>query len=276
MFVIPYPVINPVLVAVGPFEIRWYALAYIVGLILGWQYCNLLAKRWGAARTPVATAVDIDDFLVWATIGVVLGGRIGYVLFYNFPYYEAHPWQMVEVWHGGMSFHGGAIGVCVAIILFCRQRHLKLLRFADLIACAVPIGLCLGRIANFINDELWGRVAPKWLSWTAMYFPDDPLHQPRYPSELYEAFLEGLVLFLILFYLQRRPGVRAHPGTITGAFLLGYGSFRIVCEFFRQPDRQVGFLLEYFTMGQILSVPLVIAGIGLIFYACRRQQVVEA
>jgi phosphatidylglycerol---prolipoprotein diacylglyceryl transferase len=270
MFLIPYPVINPVLVAVGPFEIRWYALAYIVGLVLGWQYCNVLARRWRAAGAPVASSTEIDDFLVWATIGVVLGGRIGYVLFYNFPYYQAHPLQMIEVWHGGMSFHGGAVGVCIAIILFCRQRRLKLLRFADLIACPVPIGLFLGRIANFINDELWGR--PGDVPW-AMVFPSDPLHVPRHPSQLYEAFLEGLVLFLILFFLQRRPNIRAHPGTITGAFLVGYGCFRIICEFFREPDIQVGFLVGGITMGQILSVPLVIAGIALIYYARRRMPV---
>lgn len=270
MFIIPYPVINPVLVSFGPFEIRWYALAYIVGLLLGWRYVTVLARRWGARGATVASDHDIDDFLVWATIGVVLGGRVGYVLFYNLPFYSAHPWQMIELWHGGMSFHGGAVGVCIAIILFCRQRKLLLLRFADVIACAVPIGLFLGRIANFINDELWGR--PSHVPW-AMIFPSDPLHVPRHPSQLYEASLEGIALLLILFFLQRRESVRDHPGTITGAFLVGYGCFRIFCEFFREPDLQVGFLLGGVTMGQILSVPLVLAGLALIFYARRRQPV---
>jgi phosphatidylglycerol---prolipoprotein diacylglyceryl transferase len=269
MFIIPYPVINPVLVSFGPFEIRWYALAYIAALLLGWRYCVALAGRWQRAGTPVATAVDIDDFLVWATIGVVLGGRIGYVLFYNFPYYQAHPWQMVELWHGGMSFHGGAAGVCVAIVLFCRQRGIKLLRFADLVACAVPIGLFLGRVANFINDELWGR--PSDVPWAMVFPTGGPV--PRHPSQLYEAALEGVALFLILFFLQRRGGARAHPGTVTGTFLVGYGCFRIFCEFFREPDVQVGFLLGGVTMGQILSVPLVIAGLALILYARRRQPV---
>jgi phosphatidylglycerol:prolipoprotein diacylglycerol transferase len=269
MFVIPYPVIDPVLVSFGPFEIRWYALAYIAALLLGWRYCTLLAARWQAAGLSVASARDIDDFLVWATIGVVLGGRVFYVLFYNLSYYIDHPGQIVALWHGGMSFHGGAAGVCVALVLFCRQRRLRLLRLADIIACAVPIGLFLGRIANFINDELWGRRAD--VPW-AMVFPTGGL-KPRHPSQLYEAFLEGIVLFLILFFLQRRDGARAHPGTITGAFLLGYGCFRIFCEFFREPDLQLGFLLGGVTMGQILSVPLVIAGLALIVYARRRQPV---
>jgi phosphatidylglycerol:prolipoprotein diacylglycerol transferase len=270
MFVIPYPAIDPVLVSIGPFAVRWYALAYIVALILGWRYCNVLARRWAARGMPVASAKDIDDFLVWATVGVVLGGRIGYVLFYNSAYYLQHPAQMLELWHGGMSFHGGAAGVCVAIVLFCRQRHIYVLRFADVIACAAPIGLFLGRIANFINGELWGRQAPD-LPW-AMVFPNGgPV--PRHPSQLYEATLEGIVLFLILFFLQRSDAVRAGPGTLTGAFLIGYGAFRIVAEFFREPDAQLGFLWGGATMGQILSVPLIAAGLFLVWFARRRAVV---
>ncbi|HEY5210382.1 MAG TPA: prolipoprotein diacylglyceryl transferase [Stellaceae bacterium] len=269
MFVIPYPAIDPVLVSIGPFAVRWYALAYIVALLLGWRYCNGLARRWEARGTPVAGPREFDDFLVWATIGVVLGGRIGYVLFYNFAYYLHNPAQALEVWHGGMSFHGGAGGVCVAIVLFCRRRHLLLLRFADLIACAVPIGLFLGRIANFINGELWGR--PTDVAWAMVFPTGGPV--PRHPSQLYEAALEGLVLFLILFFAQRSDRVRARPGTITGVFLVGYGAFRIFAEFFREPDQQLGFLWGGATMGQILSVPLVIAGLFLVWYARRRQPV---
>jgi phosphatidylglycerol:prolipoprotein diacylglycerol transferase len=270
MLVIPYPAIDPVLVSVGPFAVRWYALAYIVALIVGWRYCNLLARRWAARGTPVAGAKEIDDFLVWATIGVVLGGRIGYVLFYNFAYYLRNPAQMLELWHGGMSFHGGAIGVVLAIALFCWQRRLSLLRFADLIACAAPIGLFLGRIANFINGELWGRETN--VPW-AMIFPTGGPH-PRHPSQLYEATLEGIVLFLILFFLQRSDVARARAGTLTGVFLIGYGAFRIVCEFFREPDVQLGFLWGGATMGQILSVPLILAGLFLVWYARRHETAV--
>jgi phosphatidylglycerol:prolipoprotein diacylglycerol transferase len=261
MLAIPYPVIDPVLVTVGPFAIRWYALAYIAGLLIGWRYCLSLAKR----PPQVARPQDIDDFLVWATLGVVLGGRTGYVLFYNLPNYIAHPLEIFALWHGGMSFHGGAIGVCVAILLFCRQRRIPLMAFADIIVCAVPIGLFFGRIANFINGELWGRVTD--VPW-AMVFPNaGPL--PRHPSQLYEAFLEGIVLFTLLWYLQRFTTARLRPGTLSGAFLIGYGVARIVLELFRQPDAQLGFLFDGVTMGQVLSVPLVIAGAWLVLRAKR-------
>ncbi len=269
MFVIPYPAIDPVLVSIGPFAIRWYALAYIVGLVLGWQYCNWLARRWAARGTSVASTKDIDDFLVWATIAVVLGGRLGYVLFYNFAYYLQNPAQMFELWHGGMSFHGATVAVIAAMALFARQRHISFLRFADAVVCAVPIGLFLGRIANFINGELWGR--PTDVPW-AMIFPNGgPI--PRHPSQLYEAFLEGIVLFLILFFLQRSDTTRARAGTLSGVFLTGYGSFRIVVEFFREPDAQLGFLVGGATMGQLLSIPLIAVGLLLIWFARRRETV---
>jgi phosphatidylglycerol:prolipoprotein diacylglycerol transferase len=270
MFVVPYPAIDPVLISVGPFAVRWYALAYIVALIVGWRYCTQLARRWAMRGTPVASDKDIDDFLVWATIGVVLGGRIGYVLFYNFGYYLHNPGQALELWHGGMSFHGGALGVVCAIALFCWQRRLLPLRFADLIACAVPIGLFLGRLANFINGELWGR--PSTVPWAMIFPTGGPV--PRHPSQLYEATLEGIVLFLILFFLQRRETIRLRPGTLTAAFLIGYGAFRIICEFFREPDAQLGFLWGGATMGQLLSVPLILIGLGLLWYARRPEPVV--
>jgi phosphatidylglycerol---prolipoprotein diacylglyceryl transferase len=269
MLVVPYPAIDPVLVSIGPFAVRWYALAYIAALLLGWRYCNMLARRWAARGTPAATTQEIDDFLVWATIGVVLGGRIGYVLFYNLAYYLQHPEQALELWHGGMSFHGGGLGVLIAIGLFCRQRRLLLLPFADLIGCAVPIGLFLGRIANFINGELWGR--PSDVPW-AMVFPTAG-SLPRHPSQLYEAMLEGVVLFLILFILQRSDTVRARRGTLCGVFMIGYGAFRIVAEFFREPDQQLGFLIGGATMGQLLSVPLILAGLFLVWFARRRETV---
>ena len=246
----------------GPLEldIRWYALAYIVGLLIGWRYCLALAKK----PPQIARQQDIDDFLVWATLGVVLGGRSGYVLFYRPGYYFANPSEILQVWHGGMSFHGGALGVVVALVLFCRQRKIALLGLADIIACAVPIGLFFGRIANFINGELWGR--PTDVPW-AMVFPSDPDQVPRHPSQLYEATLEGVVLFLVLYLLQRSQAVRERQGTLTGAFLIGYAIARMTGELFRQPDANLGFLFEGATMGQLLSLPVLLVGLWLVWYA---------
>ncbi len=260
--VIPFPNIDPIAVAFGPFAIRWYALAYIVGLVLGWRYCLFLAER----PPHIARRQDIDDFLIWATLGVVLGGRIGYVLFYNPGYYLAHPLQALEVWHGGMSFHGGAIGVTLAIVLFTRAREIRLFAFSDIIVEAVPIGLFFGRIANFINGELFGR--PSDVPW-AMIFPNGgPV--PRHPSQLYEAACEGILLFLLLLAAERR-GARRWPGAVTGLFLAGYGVTRMSGELFRQPDPQIGFLLFHTTMGQLLSIPLLLAGIVIIVWALRAR-----
>jgi phosphatidylglycerol:prolipoprotein diacylglycerol transferase len=259
-FVITFPALNPVAVAFGPFAIRWYALAYIAGLVIGWRYCLALAER----PPHLVRRLDIDDFLVWATLGVVLGGRIGYVLFYNPSYYFAHPLQALYVWHGGMSFHGGAIGVTLAIILFTRMRGIRLLAFSDVIIEAVPIGLFFGRIANFINGELYGR--PTDVPW-AMIFPNGgPV--PRHPSQLYEAFCEGILLFLLLFVAERR-GARRSPGLETGLFLVGYAVARMSGELFRQPDPQLGYLIFGTTMGQLLSIPVLIAGLVIILWARR-------
>jgi phosphatidylglycerol---prolipoprotein diacylglyceryl transferase len=250
---------------IGPleFDIRWYALAYIAGLLIGWRYCLALVKK----PPPVARPIDMDDFLVWATLGVVLGGRSGYVLFYRPDYYFDHPREILEVWHGGMSFHGGGLGVLVALILFCRQRRIALLGFADIIACAVPIGLFFGRIANFINGELWGRTTD--VPW-AMVFPSDPSQLPRHPSQLYEATLEGVVLFAVLYLLQRSDAVRWRHGTLTGTFMVGYAVARMIGETFRQPDANLGFLIDGATMGQLLSLPVLVGGAALIWYAWRK------
>ena len=264
-----YPRFDPVLVQLGPFAIRWYALAYISSLILGWRLVRRLVRR-----TPVvATGEQTDDFLTWATLGVVLGGRLGYVLFYQPGKFLAHPLQIFAVWQGGMSFHGGCLGVTLAIVLFCRRNAVPLLGFADRIAVAVPIGLGLGRIANFINGELWGRPAPAWVPFRMIY-PQSGSLVPRYPSELYQSFLEGLVLFAVLFTLSRYEGLRARFGFLTGAFLFGYGCARITGEFFRQPDPFLGFLYDGATMGQLLSIPMLIAGAWLM--ARSRKTVVAA
>ncbi|MGB8278634.1 MAG: prolipoprotein diacylglyceryl transferase [Methylovirgula sp.] len=270
--VIPYPAINPVLINIGPLPIRWYALAYIAGLILGWAYARHLVRTetlWqGLPRPSVAS---IDDLLVYVAFGVILGGRLGYVLFYNRSLYLAHPLQIFALWEGGMSFHGGLAGAAIGIILFARRMKVAVATVMDIAAAAVPIGLFLGRIANFIKPELWGRPTDVW--W-AMKFPGaGPL--PRHPSQLYEAGLEGVVLFLILA-LAIKLGALRRPGLVTGIFAIGYGLARITCEFFRQPDPQLGFLWAGATMGQILSLPLIAAGLGFIAFALRRRRDVKA
>jgi len=275
LFAIPFPFADPNAPFVfPPFEIgpltiaiRWYALAYIAGLLIGWRYCLFLADR-PPHRVERAA---IDDFLVWATLGVVLGGRIGYVLFYKPGYYIDHPLEALYLWHGGMSFHGGALGVTTAILLFTRARAIPVFAFSDIICAAIPIGLFFGRIANFINGELFGRATD--VPW-AMVFPGGgPL--PRHPSQLYEASCEGLLLFLVLFAAER-GGARRYPGILTGLFLAGYAVARMSGELFRQPDSQLGFLIFGTTMGQLLSIPLLVGGIVLILWARRQPPIAAA
>ncbi|MEX2009659.1 MAG: prolipoprotein diacylglyceryl transferase [Dongiaceae bacterium] len=258
-----FPAIDPVLVQIGPFAIRWYALAYIVGLIGGWRYCLYLAGRAPEAGGP--TRLQIDDFVVWATLGVILGGRLGYVLFYQPGYFLANPGQVAMVWRGGMSFHGGLVGVALAMVLFARRHGVRLLAFADIVACAAPIGLFLGRLANFVNAELYGR--PSDVPW-AMVFPGAG-PEPRHPSQLYEAGLEGAALFALLFVLTRVTPALVRPGLLTGVFLTGYALSRIFVELFRAPDAQIGYLVAGTTMGQWLSLPLLAFGLALVARAAR-------
>ena len=257
-YVMTFPNFDPVLIQFGPIMIRWYALAYITSLVLGWR----IVRRLVRLDPPVATAEHVDDFLTWATIGVVLGGRLGYVLFYQPGFYLTHPLEALAVWQGGMSFHGGMLGVTVAMVLFCRLRKLPLLGFSDRVATVVPLGLGLGRIANFINGELWGREAPASLPW-AMAFPNAG-PELRHPSQLYQALMEGAILLAVTAFLCSRPAIRARFGVITGVFLVGYGIARIIGEHFREPDRFLGFLFEGLTMGQLLSLPMILAGLVLI------------
>jgi phosphatidylglycerol:prolipoprotein diacylglycerol transferase len=260
MSAIPFPGFDPVAVQIGPFAVRWYALSYIAGLLIGWSYC-----RWLTRRPPhTISKQQIDDFLLWATLGVVLGGRIGYILFYNPGFFLAHPLQMLVVWQGGMSFHGGLIGVILAMILYTRKIGQPFFALADIVACATPIGLFLGRLANFVNGELYGRETD--VAW-AMVFPNDPLHLPRHPSQLYEAFLEGVVLFIVMFALARFTSAKGKLGVLSGAFLIGYGICRILAELFREPDAQLGFLFSGITMGQLLSVPMLVIGTLFILWA---------
>ncbi len=253
LFAIPFPMIDPNAIEIGPIAIRWYALAYIAGIVLGWRLA-----RWMVTRTPpVATREQVDDYVTWATLGVILGGRLGYVLFYRPGYYITAPWEALAVWHGGMSFHGGALGVIVATWWFCRRNALDWVAFADRIVCVVPIGLFFGRLANFINGELWGRVAPD-VPW-AMVFPTGG-PEPRHPSQLYQAGMEGIALFTVLMLLANDGTLRARRGFLSGAFLAGYGAARIIGEFFRQPDAHLGFLFAGATMGQLLSLPMIVVG----------------
>jgi phosphatidylglycerol:prolipoprotein diacylglycerol transferase len=262
MLAIAFPNIDPVAVQLGPIAIRWYALAYLVGFLAGWRYCLRLARSNDRPPGPK----DFDDFLTWAVIGVILGGRIGYVLFYNLPYYLESPGQALAVWHGGMSFHGGMLGVVVAILAFSARRGFSPLALGDLVAAAAPIGIFFGRVANFVNGELFGR--PADLPWAVVFPRGGP--DPRHPSQLYEAALEGLVLFLVLYALARSPGIRARPGTVAGVFFVGYGLARVAAEFFREPDPQLGYLLGIgITMGQVLSIPMVLLGAGLVLWARR-------
>jgi phosphatidylglycerol:prolipoprotein diacylglycerol transferase len=267
---------------IGPLGVRWYALAYITALVVGWR----LVRRFVALAPAVATPVQVDDFLTWATLGVVLGGRVGYVLFYLPKVYLADPAMILAVWEGGMSFHGGMLGVAIAIVVFCRRHAIPILGFADRIAIVAPIGLGLGRCANFVNGELWGRPAPLWWPGTVVFPGATPVEPPsletyemlrqtvcagldpsqcvpRYPSQLYEALLEGAVLFVLMFVLSRRAGLRSRFGLLTGIFLAGYAIARIIGECFREPDSFRGFLTFGTTTGQLLSIPMLLVGLWL-------------
>jgi phosphatidylglycerol---prolipoprotein diacylglyceryl transferase len=269
--VLPFPAINPVLISIGPLAIRWYALAYIVGIVAGWFYARAIIasqKLWGGPAPFSVT--EFDDFIIWITLGIILGGRIGYVLFYNLPHFVVHPLQAFELWNGGMSFHGGFLGCVVATVAFALRRDLPMLSLGDVTTAVAPIGLFLGRVANFINGELWGR--PTDVPW-AMIFPNGgPV--ARHPSQLYEAALEGLVLLIMLGVIVRL-GALNRPGLVTGAFAIGYGVARIVCEFFREPDAQLGFLWGGLTMGMLLCIPLILAGIGVLVFALTRQPIAK-
>ena len=266
--VLPFPAINPILISIGPFAVRWYALAYIVGIIAGWFYARAIIaseRLWGGPA-PL-TVIDFDDFVIWITVGIILGGRTGYVLFYNLPHFIEHPGQIFELWNGGMSFHGGVAGCIVAIVAFALKRGIPMLSLGDVVAAVCPIGLFLGRIANFVNGELWGR--PTDVPW-AMIFPHGgPI--PRHPSQLYEATLEGVVLFVVLG-LMVRFGALKRPGLVAGSFALGYGVARVTSELFREPDVQLGFLWGGLTMGMLLCIPLMLGGIAILTYTLTRDQ----
>jgi phosphatidylglycerol---prolipoprotein diacylglyceryl transferase len=267
---IAFPAIDPVAISIGPFAIRWYALAYIGGIVLGWIYARMLIrseKLWGGPAPIVP--VQLDDFILWVTLGIIVGGRTGYVLFYNPGFFIQNPAAIFKLWEGGMSFHGGFLGCVAAVMLFALKNNVSILSLGDITTAVAPMGIFFGRLANFIKGELWGREADASVPWR-MVFPDDPLQLFRHPSQLYEAALEGVLLFTVLAIMVRM-GALKRPGLILGSFIAVYGLARITSEFFREPDPQLGFLWGGLTMGMLLSIPMIVAGAILIVMAwCRK------
>ena len=269
---IAFPVFDPIAISLGPIAIRWYALAYIGGIVLGWIYARALVKSeklWGGPA-PISLP-QLDDFILWVTIGIIVGGRTGYVLFYNPAFFVQHPAEIFQLWNGGMSFHGGFLGCVAAVMWFAHRNGISILSLGDITTAVGPIGLFLGRLANFINSELWGRTTD--VPWAFVFPNGGPL--PRHPSQLYEAALEGILLFTVLAVMIRMGALR-RPGLILGSFIAIYALARITGELFREPDPQLGFLWGGLTMGMLLSVPMIIAGLILIVLAWRKPPMPES
>lgn len=257
--------LDPIAFSIGPLVIRWYALAYLAGFLLGWKYC-LMQVTDGEDIRPNKN--DVDNFLTWAIIGVIIGGRLGYVIFYQPAYFFEYPSEIFKLWRGGMSFHGGMLGVMVAMFGYSAKHRIEVFKLSDIVCAAAPIGLFFGRLANFINAELYGRITDHPFG---VIFPGQT--QPRHPSQIYEAVLEGLVLFVILYILSRKG---SRPGIITGMFLVGYGTFRGLVEFVREPDPQIGLIGNYISMGQILCIPMILAGTAVISIALHKGKRADA
>jgi len=249
---ITFPNINPVIFSIGPLDIRWYSIAYILGLILGMEYMKYLNNKYKFELNNLL----INNFFLWAALGIILGGRLGYIIFYNPSYYLNETTEIIKVWKGGMSFHGGLIGMIISLIMFSHKNKIKLFVLSDLVACAAPIGIFLGRIANFINGELVGRTTQSNLG---MIFPHID-NEPRHPSQIYEALLEGFMLFIILFLLTNIKSIKKKQGCLSAFFLIFYSIFRFVCEFFREPDSHIGLSILNLSFGQIYSIPFFFVG----------------
>ncbi len=258
-----FPDIDPVALHLGPLVIRWYALAYVAGIVAGWAWAARVVRQHRDQWPQQYVRLNVDDLVTYVILGIILGGRLGYVLFYNLPYYIENPADIPAVWHGGMSFHGGAIGVMAAFAIYCWRHSLSFLRVGDVVAFSVPFGLFFGRIANFINGELYGRVTTH--PW-GMIFPNGG-PDPRHPSQLYEAVLEGPLLLAILIMFARTSYFRRYPGMLGALFLMGYAVFRFCIEFVREPDAQLGFLWAVgtsgATMGQLLCLVMFALGAGI-------------
>jgi phosphatidylglycerol---prolipoprotein diacylglyceryl transferase len=251
-----FPNIDPVIFSIGPLAVSWYSLSYVTGILLGWWYASKIIEKFN----PSITKKNLEDFISWAIIGIIVGGRLGYVLLYNPHKYLTNPIEILKTYEGGMSFHGGTIGLLIAAYFFCKKHNVRFLSLTDILATVAPIGIFFGRIANFINGELYGRVTSSSLG---VIFPNSDL-QLRHPSQLYESLFEGLLLFLILACLVFKYKTIKRLGLNFGIFLVFYSIFRIIIETFREPDIQIGFILDTLTMGQILSLPMLLLGIYLI------------
>lgn len=260
---IDFPNISPVAFAIGPFQLRWYALAYLFGILSAW----FLTKRNIDKYKLGLTSAQLDDLVFYTTLGIILGGRLGYVLFYGKAYFWHHPAEILAVWHGGMSFHGGIAGVILALYCFAKKQKFPFLKITDIVALYVPIGIFLGRLTNFINDELWGRVTT--VPW-AVKFPSGG-YMPRHPSQIYEALSEGVLMFIILNLLWKKGFVRNHHGIISAVFLIIYTLSRLCMEFFREPDEQIGFIFGQVTLGQLLSIPFLLIGGYVLIKSLKKQ-----
>lgn len=257
-----FPIIDPVIFSIGPVSLRWYGTMYLIGFLAAMFMANKAADK----SNGLWTREQVSDVLFYGFLGVILGGRIGYVLFYQFEYFLSDPLYLLQIWQGGMSFHGGLLGVTLAVFIFARKTNKSFLEVGDFVAPLVPIGLGMGRLGNFINAELWGRQTD--VPW-AMVFPTDSLKVPRHPSQLYEFFLEGVVLFIILYVITRKP---RNLGLASGSFLIGYGIFRSIVEFFREPDAHLGLYFSFISKGQILSIPMILIGLFIIYWGYNQQQ----
>jgi phosphatidylglycerol:prolipoprotein diacylglycerol transferase len=257
-----FPVIDPIIFSIGPVALRWYGMMYLIGFLVA----MFLANRAADKSVGEWTRDQVSDLLFYSFLGVILGGRIGYVLFYQWEYFLADPLYLFQIWQGGMSFHGGLLGVITAVYIFARKTNKSFLTVGDFVVPLVPVGLGMGRLGNFINAELWGRETD--VPW-AMVFPTDALQLPRHPSQLYEFFLEGVVLFVILYVVTRKP---RSLGLASGIFLISYGVFRSIVEFFREPDAHLGLYFSFISKGQILSIPMILGGFLIIYLGYLSQQ----
>lgn len=258
-----FPDISPIMFSMGPLAIRWYSMAYLVGIVAGWMLVdrNVRINKLGLEKT------QIEDLMFYITLGIILGGRLGYAIFYGGAEMWLKPWRLLEIWKGGMSFHGGVVGVIAAVWLFSRKIKYSFLALTDLAVLYAPIGIFLGRLANFVNDELWGRVTT--VPW-AVRFPAGG-YLLRHPSQLYEGLLEGVLMFVVLNLLWQLPKIRRIHGVVSALFIILYGCFRIILEQFREPDAQLGFFFGGVTMGQMLSIPLVVGGLAVLVWCFRKD-----
>ena len=257
--------LNPIFMSVGPFEIRWYSLSYIFGILIGWWLAKKIINYRSSTLKIKFNIKDFDDFVSYIIISIILGGRLGYILFYNFEYYFKNPIDIFKIWEGGMSFHGALIGIIISTYFFSRLKKLPTFFLLDIIACVAPIGLFFGRISNFINSELYGIVSK--VPWAVIFPAID--NNPRHPSQLYEAFFEGFLLLIIMNYFFIIKKIQM--GICSSFFLILYGLFRIICEQFREPDQQIGYILNLFSMGSILSILMIISGV-IIFYNIKKNE----